>query len=90
METLVTIWQWIESHPALVILYISLLGNFCSAISNATPNKSDDKVVNAVFKAIHAVAFNFFHLKTDTKPVEAPATEEPETEPAPEATEEQL
>jgi len=67
MAHLIDLWHWILANPVTALAYLSLVHMAASAIANATPTKSDDKVVEMVFKTIHAIALNFFHMKDDSR-----------------------
>ena len=75
MENLLPIWQWLKDHPVELLVILGAVHAVASAIANVTPTKADDAIVAAVYRAIHALALNFFHLKSPQAPQE-PAVEE--------------
>ena len=63
MNVLTDAVNWVVAHPFTALSYLSLVHMIASAVANATPTKSDDVVVEKVYKAIHGLALNFFAFR---------------------------
>ena len=75
MNIFVDAYNWVVAHPIQALGYLAMLQSAASIVANMTPTPKDDEAVGKVFKVVHALALNFFHLRG----IEAPSDSAAET-----------
>ena len=63
METIQSIWEFINSVPGLAIIS-SAVGLF-AAIATVTPNEADNKILSYIYKGINLLGLNIGKAKNE-------------------------